>query len=237
MAYPLRAPSARRGGATNLRRFPGVAEPARQPRLRRRGGQRGRTDGPNPHGAAGRARGRRRRKASWLEQMDKSVRVGLPLLVHRRCAQPMFAISNEVAYAGKMVQAKEPKTSKVLEVLGPSRWLHVTGAGSGKWCAAEADAVVDLLRRLVDQGIEEPDIFFITPFRIVAQNMRSVLSASDAKGSPTGPGSGHANASVRFTRCKVARPKRCSWCSVHRRKLRTAHVVGPVTHPTWLTSP
>jgi superfamily I DNA and/or RNA helicase len=112
--------------------------------------------------------------------MDKSVRVGLPLLVHRRCAQPMFAISNEVAYAGKMVQAKEPKTSKVLEVLGPSRWLHVTGAGSGKWCAAEADAVVDLLRRLVDQGIEEPDIFFITPFRIVAQNMRSVLSASDA---------------------------------------------------------
>jgi len=72
----------------------------------------------------------------------------------------MFAISNEVAYASKMVQAKEPKTSKVLEVLGPSRWLHVTGAGSGKWCAAEADAVVDLLRRLVDQGIEDARYLF-----------------------------------------------------------------------------
>jgi superfamily I DNA and/or RNA helicase len=40
--------------------------------------------------------------------------------------------------------------------------------------------VVDLLSRLVDEGIEQPDIFVITPFRIVAQNMRSLLSASDA---------------------------------------------------------
>jgi hypothetical protein len=41
---------------------------------------------------------------SWFEQPEDAVRVGVPLLVHRRCAQPMFGISNAVAYAGKMVQ-------------------------------------------------------------------------------------------------------------------------------------
>jgi hypothetical protein len=56
-----------------------------------------------------------------------------------------------------------PKLSRILEVLGPSRWLHVLGSGSSKWCAAEGDAVVDQLRPLLDKGIEEPDVFVIKP--------------------------------------------------------------------------
>ena len=116
---------------------------------------------------------------SWLEQVDGAVRVGIPLLVHRRCAQPMFGISNAVAYAGKMVQAKAPQESRIRDVLGPAGWLHVAGVGSGKWCGAEGEAVVRILQQLVSEGLDDPDLFVITPFRIVAQQMRALLVASD----------------------------------------------------------
>ena len=119
------------------------------------------------------------RYQSWLEQIDGEVRVGIPLLVHRRCAQPMFGISNSIAYANKMVQAKAPKASHIRDLLGATCWLHVAGSGSGKWCRSEGEAVVKVLRQLVNAGLEDPDVFVITPFRIVAQQMRELLAASD----------------------------------------------------------
>jgi hypothetical protein len=37
--------------------------------------------------------------------------VGVPLLVHRRCSEPMFSLSNTIAYSGLMVSAKSPNAS------------------------------------------------------------------------------------------------------------------------------
>src|SRR5690606_37708951 len=51
--------------------------------------------------------------------------VGVPLLVHRRCTEPMFGISNSIAYAGLMVSAKSRGESKIREILGESKWLDV----------------------------------------------------------------------------------------------------------------
>jgi hypothetical protein len=119
------------------------------------------------------------RYQSWIEQLDGSVRVGAPLLVHRRCAQPMFGIANAVAYAGKMVQATPDRPSRVRDVLGPAKWLHVTGNGYGKWCPEEGRIIIEVLRQLVGQGLSDPDVFVITPFRIVAQQMRELLAGSD----------------------------------------------------------
>jgi hypothetical protein len=116
---------------------------------------------------------------SWIEQIDGAVRVGVPLLVHRRCAEPMFGISNTVAYADKMVQAKLTTPSRVRDALGPSRWLHVSGIGSSKWCPAEGQIIVRALSTLVSQGLADPDVFVITPFRIVARRMREMLAVSD----------------------------------------------------------
>lgn len=53
--------------------------------------------------------------------------VGVPLLVHRRCAEPMFSISNAVAYSNLMVFAKQPKLSAIRDILGVSRWIHIEG--------------------------------------------------------------------------------------------------------------
>jgi hypothetical protein len=89
--------------------------------------------------------------------------VGVPLLVHRRCSEPMFGIANEIAYGGKMVSLKTPGASSIREVLGPSVWLHVEGTPEDKWCPEEGVEVLDLLRRLAKAGIK-PDLYIVTPF-------------------------------------------------------------------------
>jgi hypothetical protein len=76
-----------------------------------------------------------------------------------------------------MVQATPSRQSSVRDVLGPSQWLHVAGSGSGKWCPAEGGLVVETLLRLAGHGLDDPDIFVITPFRIVARQLRETLAA------------------------------------------------------------
>ncbi len=103
--------------------------------------------------------------------------VGMPLLVHRRCENPMFSISNEVAYNGLMVsQVKQTNGGSVRQVLGPSAWISVDGEASTKWCSEEGAVVIDLLRQLRDQDVCQPDLFIITPFRIVALELRRLLN-------------------------------------------------------------
>jgi hypothetical protein len=63
--------------------------------------------------------------------------VGIPLLVHRRCAEPMFGISNTIAYDQLMVNAKMARRSPVRELLGPSRWFDIRGNAEDKWCRQE----------------------------------------------------------------------------------------------------
>lgn len=45
--------------------------------------------------------------------------IGIPLWVHRRCIEPMFSISNTLAYDGKMVLAQNK--------VGKGEWLHCQG--------------------------------------------------------------------------------------------------------------
>jgi hypothetical protein len=103
--------------------------------------------------------------------------VGVPLLVHRRCSEPMFGVSNQIAYSGLMVSLKPPKTSEIKDVLGPSRWIHVEGSGEDKWCREEGIEVLDLLRKMALAHVK-PDIYIITPFVIVANYLRQSVRES-----------------------------------------------------------
>jgi hypothetical protein len=107
---------------------------------------------------------------------DGERRVGVPLLVHRRCQEPMFGISNRIAYDGQMVHAPGPGLPGLVgATLGPSKWFDIDGEAETKWCPAEGEFVVMLLRKLAAAGVTDPDLFVITPFRIVAQEMRRRL--------------------------------------------------------------
>ncbi len=117
--------------------------------------------------------------AAEFRQTVGSVRVGFPLLVHRRCAEPMFGLSNDVAYQGLMVHATPSRASAIRDVLGPSQWLDVTGGHTeDKWSDAEGAAVVDMLRRLSDAGLPNLDLYVISPFLIVARRLRESILAS-----------------------------------------------------------
>ncbi|MFV1494295.1 AAA domain-containing protein [Phaeobacter sp. JH18-32] len=90
--------------------------------------------------------------------------------MHRRCDNPMFSVSNEIAYSNLMVQAKAP--SQHNETLGPSAWVDVVGkAGPDKWCADEATTLIAMLRQLRASGAQ-PDLYVVTPFVIVQDNLR-----------------------------------------------------------------
>lgn len=103
--------------------------------------------------------------------------VGVPLLVHRRCENPMFSVSNEVAYENLMVQAKAPKHSPIKSTLGASRWIDVKGVGQDKWCAAEGKVVLQLLKELKKSGTA-PDVYIVTPFVIVQNQLRDLVRKS-----------------------------------------------------------
>ena len=108
-------------------------------------------------------------------------KVGIPLLVHRRCEDPMFSICNIAAYDSCMVsQVKPSDGGEVRSVFGSSSWINVTGEAESKWCEAEGDEIISLLTNLRNAGVEKPDLFIITPFRQVAQSMRYLLNQNKA---------------------------------------------------------
>jgi hypothetical protein len=120
---------------------------------------------------------------TWLGTGSDAREIGIPLLVHRRCQDPMFSISNAIAYEGLMVHAAGDSTSTIAHALSPwlpgSSWLDVT-SNAEKWSRAEGDAVVDLLRRLGERGVRKPSLYIISPFREVADKLRSLVVKSGA---------------------------------------------------------
>lgn len=89
----------------------------------------------------------------------------------------MFGIANHVVYERLMVQAKKAQDSAIRRALGDSNWINVEGDATDKWCAQEGEVVLQLLRRLADQQIK-PDLYIVTPFVVVADNLRRLIVES-----------------------------------------------------------
>ncbi len=97
-------------------------------------------------------------------------RVGIPLRVHRRCAKPMFCISNELAYGGKMIFGSFSKPEK-------SSWVNVIGeAKIRQWVSEQGIAAIDILDNLLQV---HRDIFVISPFREVVKNFKNDVRRSN----------------------------------------------------------
>lgn len=116
----------------------------------------------------------------------EDVWVGMPLRVHRRCENPMFTISNVVAYDGSMVHGVNRK--KPASLLTQNTWVDVP-AGPDRWNPLEATWAEALLRQIDQRGREEVDngtrdtwklaesVFVVSPYRTVADRLEKALSA------------------------------------------------------------
>lgn len=90
---------------------------------------------------------------------------GIPLRAHRRCSEPMFSISNTIAYGGQMVKVVQDVYRDI--PTGKSGWIDVK-VGS----VLEGHAVIEELQVLMDLLLQlanyDGKIFVISPFRTIA---------------------------------------------------------------------
>ena len=97
--------------------------------------------------------------------------IGLPLVVHNRCLDPMFSIANEVAYAGEMIFGRPGSGGD--HPWGPSRWIDVPRPDGAHFHGVDAEHVAALLREL-DWSLPHDDargrsVAIISPFKEVVR--------------------------------------------------------------------
>lgn len=114
---------------------------------------------------------------------DGKTWVGLPLVVHRRCDKPMYALANRIAYDEAMVYGTlTPRTDKETPTSLPTGWIQASGVSQGNWVPAEGKALQELLTMLYEDGVEANDISVITPFKAVHENLKRMLRGKMVSG-------------------------------------------------------
>lgn len=114
---------------------------------------------------------------------------GIPLRVHRRCAQPMFDVINKVSYGGKMVPGGD-LTAAARRLRKPytySQWFDVRSSGGrGHVNHDETKCLGDLLRQFRDAGIlgpgQEYSAMVVSPFAKVQWACRKEIEGVFGKG-------------------------------------------------------
>ncbi len=114
-------------------------------------------------------------------------RIGVPLVVHRRCAEPMFSVANAF-YDKQMVFATEWADDRdALLPLGPSAWIddrRAVGVGLRHTVIEQVELAVAMIERHCslnqERGLPRPDISVIKPFRETAAALRRSLRSGNA---------------------------------------------------------
>lgn len=109
--------------------------------------------------------------------------IGCPLIVHRRCINPMFDISNELSYGGTMkiqtIQAKEKDEAKF--VMEKSCWINVSGKESGKknhFIHEQGKMALDVIVSSFKKYDGLPDLYVISPFTTVINGIKDMVKQS-----------------------------------------------------------
>ncbi len=126
---------------------------------------------------------RANRYGTWLRQgeQDDPVWLGAPLVVHRRCLEPMFGIANRIAYDNRMVYGTGKDSAPGPESgMGESCWIDMPADDAqGHWIPSQGQMALELVRRLTAQGLRDEEnrfrVYVITPFRHVAGQIKALL--------------------------------------------------------------
>lgn len=116
------------------------------------------------------------RFGTTLSGAERPLWVGAPLTVHRRCDEPMFGLSNQIAYDGLMIEATDPALGRDFATRHPtlpqSKWIDVSSdASQGNWIPAEGEEVDQILAHLDEIDFDLTQVMAIGPFRDVARQL------------------------------------------------------------------
>ncbi len=111
--------------------------------------------------------------------------VGCPLVVHRRCIEPMFKISNKISY-GEMMVSKTPQPSEKMcnsFYNDFSLWIQCEGNEIGKINGEKNHFVPkqgEIVYKIIKECMEKnsgllPDLFIISPFKSVVKSFKAYL--------------------------------------------------------------
>ena len=98
---------------------------------------------------------------TFLGEEEEKEWVGCPLVVHRRCIDPMYSISNILSYDGTMrQQTAAPKENRAATFILPrSCWIDVSGSeNSGTknhFVEAQGEVVIKLLKEKFKKDKDE----------------------------------------------------------------------------------
>ncbi|WP_416147623.1 DEAD/DEAH box helicase [Salipaludibacillus sp. HK11] len=109
--------------------------------------------------------------------------VGCPLIVHRRCINPMFDISNALSYdhTMKIQTAKAKEEDEMKFVLGESCWLNISGKENGQkdhFVYKQGQEAVQIIIKSFESYSGLPDLYVISPFTTVINGVRNLVKQS-----------------------------------------------------------
>lgn len=114
----------------------------------------------------------------WRKINEEKIWLGCPLVVHRRCIQPMFQIFNEIAYNGRMFyRSVEPDSEKAF-FMDRSTWYQVEGYEKGRKnhsVLEQTKMAENLLTTAIKKLGGMPSLYIITPFRSVSSDLKETL--------------------------------------------------------------
>ncbi|MBV1870414.1 MAG: hypothetical protein KUG76_05860 [Gammaproteobacteria bacterium] len=109
-----------------------------------------------------------------LKVGEKTQWIGLPLWVHRRCIDPMFSVSNTIAYDNRMVHGNKSYGAESHSVFGPNNWIDVKGDCVRKQFVPEqAEVLYELLHQKLSAGEGLNDVYVISPFKAVKEELKN----------------------------------------------------------------
>lgn len=121
--------------------------------------------------------------AGIIKNLDGSESwVGCPLVIHRRCKDPMFTVANELSYGGFMIN-KTMDSDDPIDPCKESCWITYdasnidSSTGKNRYIQVQGQIAFALIQKLRARNAEFKDIFIITPFTSVAQGFKTYMQS------------------------------------------------------------
>ena len=121
--------------------------------------------------------------AGIIKNLDGSESwVGCPLVIHRRCKDPMFTVANELSYGGFMIN-KTIDSDDPIDPCKESCWITYDASniefstGKDRYIQVQGQIAFELIQKLRARNAKFKDIFIITPFKSVKYGFKTYMES------------------------------------------------------------